>query len=249
MRYLYLGDIVGSKTALMLKDYLPKIRKDYNLNLVFANAENVSNGLGLTKKDYDSLIKAGIDGMSMGNHTFSKSEIKEYIDEAKIARPANIPTNIGKRYLNINYNNKTITIINLLGRVFQNSSLDCPFKTMDNLLKEIKSDYIIVDIHAEATSEKLALAHYLDGRVNAIFGTHTHVQTADEQILENKTVYITDLGMTGPKGILGSDTNAIINRFLTGVYEHAKVALDKIYLEGVIVDTVKNTIERFRKEI
>ena len=251
MRILYLGDIVGEKTIDVLAKYLEDIKRENKINMVLVNAENVSSGKGLSQKHYKALKSLGIAYMSMGNHTFSKSEIKDYIDDATIVRPLNIPTNIGKGLAYIKYNDKIICLVNLMGRTFMNTSLDCPFKTMDKALEEIKADYIIVDFHGEATSEKEAFFYDFAGKVDAVVGTHTHVQTADERTFNN-TCYITDLGMCGVKeSILGDDKNGVIERFRTGVFDRLKVAEDNKYiLNGAILDFGStNKIIRFSKEV
>lgn len=251
MRILYLGDIVGEKTIKAIASCLDDIKREYKINMVLANAENVSGGKGLTFKHYKELKSLGITGFSMGNHTFSKSEIKEYINEANIARPANLSTEYGKDVLYIQYNDKMIAIVNLLGRVFINSPLDCPFKTMDKLLNEIKADHIIVDIHGEATSEKKAFFYDFAGKVDAVLGSHTHIQTSDEQVYNN-TCYITDMGMCGAyNSILGDDINSIIKRFRTGIYEPLAVAKDNEYIiNGVVLDfSLNNKIIRISKKI
>ena len=249
MRILYLGDIVGEKTLQILKDELDTIKKDNKINIVFCNAENVSGGKGLIEKHYKELKSLGIAGISMGNHTFSKSEIKEYINDATIVRPANLNTEYGKEVLYVKYNDKTIAIVNLLGRVYSNTPLDCPFKTMDRLLNDIKADYIIVDFHGDATSEKRAFFYDFAGRVLAVLGSHTHVQTADSSVYNN-TCYITDMGMCGPyNSIIGCEIEGIIKRFRTGVHENVKVSTDEEYIiSGVIIDTNNtNSITRFNK--
>ncbi|MCR5647145.1 MAG: YmdB family metallophosphoesterase [Acholeplasmatales bacterium] len=237
MKILYLGDIVGEGTISVLKTQLESIKKEYGINVVLANAENVSGGLGLTQKHYKELKTIGIQGMSMGNHTFSKSEIKEYINDATICRPANLNTEYGKDVLYIKYNDKIIAIVNMLGRVYSNTPLDCPFKTMDRLLENIKADKIIVDFHGDATSEKKAFMYQFAGKVDAVIGTHTHVQTADEEVYKN-TCYISDIGMNGPyDSVIGDDIDTIIKRFRTGVYEKASVAKSEFYrINGVILD-------------
>lgn len=251
MRILYLGDIVGEKTIDVLKANLEQIKKDHKINMVLCNAENVSKGKGLTQKHYKELKSLGIAGMSMGNHTFSKSEIKDFIDDATIVRPANLNTEYGKEVLYIKYNDQTIALINLLGRVFLNTPLDCPFKTLERLLPNIKADRIIVDMHAEATSEKKALFYEFSGRVDAVLGSHTHVKT-DDSLVYNNTCYITDMGMCGPfRSVLGDEPEAVISRFKTGVFEPLPVSNDSTYiLSGVILDLgLTNKIEDFKKII
>ncbi len=249
MRILYLGDIVGEDVLSVIEKNLSRIKKENNINIVLANAENVAKGRGLTKDLYKRLMTAGISGLSMGNHTFAKSQIVDFIDESNIARPANLYNVPGKEFLQIKYNTKTITLINVLGRVFMNGSSDCPFRTIDRIISSVKSDYYIIDVHAEATSEKIALANYLDGRVSAIVGTHTHVQTADERKMNKGTLYISDLGMCGPyDSILGDEIEPIIERFITGVYKPTKPANGKMVLNGAILDLTLNKITRFHEE-
>ncbi|MBQ3253473.1 MAG: YmdB family metallophosphoesterase [Acholeplasmatales bacterium] len=250
MRILYLGDIVGESTLQVLKDNIEELKKEYKANLVFVNAENVSYGKGLFEKHYKMLKTMGVSGISMGNHTFSKSEIKEYINDATIVRPANLNTEYGKEVLYINYNNKIIALVNMQGRVYSNTPLDCPFKTMDRLLKSIKADYIIVDFHGDATSEKKAFFYDFAGKVDAVLGTHTHCQTADEEIYNN-TCFITDMGMCGPSNsILGDDKEMVINRFRSGVFEPLKVSTNKEFIiNGVLIDLgAKRQIIRVSKK-
>ncbi len=251
MRILYFGDIVGENTIKILENHLDEIKKEYKINMVFANAENVTGGKGLSQKHYKQLKSLGIAAMSMGNHTFSKKEIKDYINDATIVRPANLNADLGKEILYVKYNDKTIALVNMLGRVYTYTPLDCPFKTMDRLLEEIKSDYIIVDFHGDATSEKRAFFYDFSGKVDAVLGTHTHIQTADEEVYNN-TCYITDMGMCGPKlSIIGDDKDMVIKRFRSGLFEPLQVSSDKNYiLNGVILDLNENSnkIIRFSKE-
>ena len=188
----------------------------------------------------------GVSAITMGNHTFSNKEIEELLKEdSKICIPANYPSNPKNGYLTIKYNDKTLTIINLLGRVFVNIPLDCPFKKAKEIIDNVKSDYYLVDIHAEATSEKKALGYYLDGINGAVVGTHTHVPTCDEEVLEKGTLYITDVGMTGPReGVIGVDKDLIINRFLDGRQVKKTPAKGKMQLNAVILDFDNKKIER-----
>lgn len=252
MKILYLGDIVGEKSIKALEYTLNDIKKEYGINVVLANAENVTKGKGLCENDYKALKRLGIQAMSMGNHTFSKREIKNYIDEANICRPANLNTTVGKGYLNIKYNDKTICLVNLLGRVYMNGAIDCPFQAMDKILENVKADYYIVDFHAEATSEKKAFFYDFAGKVSAVVGTHTHTQTADEQVYKN-TCFISDIGMCGPyDSILGDDIDKIIERFRTGIYDLCDVSSSNDYMiNGVVIDLgiTKNTITRIHKRI
>lgn len=217
MRILFIGDIVGKYGVKYLKSKITQLRNEYKPNLIFVNAENTTNGKGLNLRDYKELMSLNLSALTMGNHTYRNEEINDFIDDSKIARPMNILNQKGKGYIDINYNGKIITIINLIGTIHMDTKMELanPFLMVDEFLKYHKSDYTIVDFHAEATSEKLAMAHFLDGRVDAVLGTHTHVQTNDAMVLPKKTLYITDLGMTGPAtGILGVKKEIIIDRLV-----------------------------------
>jgi len=245
MRIVYLGDIYGDTGLKAVKRFLPNIKEDYPHNLLFVNGENVSNGLGLKQKDYKQLMAMGVAGVTLGNHAFSKDEIFDYIDEANIVRPLNYPDGVpGKRVLTINYNGIRVSVIQVMGRIFMNDPLNNPFEGLDAILKTIDSDHIIVDVHGEATSEKLALGHYLDGRVDAILGTHTHVATNDAMRLPKGSLYITDCGMCGAKyGILGADKNLVLQKFLTGLPVRLKPEEDHAQqVNGVLLDLEKKTI-------
>jgi metallophosphoesterase (TIGR00282 family) len=236
MNILFIGDLFGNDSVTYLEKNLQRIKQENKINIVIANAENVTNGKGLAERHYNRLKKLGISCFTMGNHTFSNNEIFSYIDNSLVIRPANINTNIGKGYYVINYNGKKICVINLMGRVFMNMSLDCPFRALDNILASVKADYYIVDMHAEASSEKIALGYDFDGKVSAVVGTHTHVQTADERVLPNGTLFITDIGMTGPlNGVIGSDAAAIIERFRTGVFNKAMVSTGDFQFNAVVL--------------
>ena len=240
MKVLFIGDIVGKYGLNYLKNKLPELRSLYKPNIVIVNAENTTNGKGLNLRDYKELMSLNIHALTMGNHTYRNKEINDFIENSKIARPMNILNQKGMGYVDINYNGKIITVINLIGTIHMdtNYELDNPFKVADEFLKTHKSDYILVDMHAEATSEKLAMAHFLDGRVDAVVGTHTHVQTSDATILPNNTLYVTDLGMTGSlKGILGVKKEIIIDRFLNDGKEVFKLDESNIcQLNGALLE-------------
>lgn len=226
MKILFIGDIVGKYGLNYLKAKLPELRNEYKPNLIIVNAENTTNGKGLNLKDYKELMSLNIQALTMGNHTYRNQEINDFIDNSKIARPMNILNQKGLGYVDINYNGSIVTVINLLGTIHMdtNYELENPFKVVDEFLANHKSDYVIVDMHAETTSEKLAMAHFLDGRVNAVVGTHTHVQTSDAMVLPKKTLYVTDLGMTGSlNGILGVKKEIIIDRFVNDGKEPFKL--------------------------
>lgn len=248
MKILYIGDIYSSSALDYLEQNLEKIKKDNNINIVLCNGENVTHGRGLSYKHYIRLKKLGIAGITMGNHTYSNQEIYDYINDATIARPANLNTKDGQEYLVINYNGQKILLINVLGRVYMNNTpLENPFTTCERIIDSVEHDYAIVDVHAEATSEKIALAYYLDGSVDAVLGTHTHVPTADERRLPNNTLFISDIGMTGPKdGIIGDDKDVIIERFISGVYKRSQPSNSPIMFNAVVLDINKtdNKIKR-----
>ena len=240
MKVLAIGDIVGDIGLKKLQEMLPKIIKEENIDFTIVNAENTSSGMGLTLKDFNSLSKLKIDVITMGNHTWGKKDIFTFIDNPKIIRPANYSKGVpGKGYNIFNCNNKKIAVINLIGRTDMNILSENPFTVVEQIVNKIKNDVdiIIVDFHAEATAEKIAMKHFLDGRVNIIYGTHTHVQTADEEITEDGTAYITDLGMTGPKNsVIGMDVKASIKRFVTSLPERYKLAEGNAILNGCIFD-------------
>lgn len=241
LKVLFIGDIIGGagrKTALKL---LPKLREQYTPNLVIANAENSAGGFGLTLPVYKELTeKLGIQVLTGGNHIWDKKEIFKDIGEMPmLARPLNYPRcEYGEGYVLLEIEGMRVAVFNVMGRTFIETPLDCPFQAAETLLRKIKADAYIADIHAEATSEKKAFGFFLDGKVAAVLGTHTHVQTADEQILEKGTGYITDAGMVGAKySNLGMSVEAAQKRFLSGIkakFEVAETGLtifNAVYLE------------------
>lgn len=240
MRILFIGDVVGSPGRDMVKEYVPKLKTKYKPHFTIINGENAAHGKGLTEKIYHSLIQSGADAITMGNHTWDKKEIFDFIDDVpNLVRPANFPEGTpGKGITYVKANGKELAVINLQGRTFL-PPLDDPFLKADELIIEAakRTPYIFIDFHAEATSEKLALGWYADGRASAVVGTHTHVQTADNRILPKGTAYITDVGMTGPyDGILGMDRETIIKRFKTNLPVRFTVAEGKTTLSGVVID-------------
>lgn len=247
MKVLFIGDVFGEMGMKALSKYLPSLKTEHKPNLIFVNGENVNKGHGLSKKLYKELMSMGVSVITMGNHTFRTKEIFEFIDDSNITRPINYPKTVkGKGIITRKYNDKTVSVINVMGRILMGDSLNNPFDALEEALEGLNSDYIFVDVHAEATSEKLAIAHYLDGRVTAVVGTHTHVPTADNIVLPKGTMYITDLGMTGAlHGIIGADKDIIMNKFLTGLpgrIEEQKTG--PLQLNAVIIDTNLNTIKR-----
>lgn len=217
IRVLCLGDIVSDFGCECIRRVLPKIKREEKIDFVIANGENSAKGNGITPDSASFLISCGVDVITGGNHTFRRKEIYDFLDEHfYITRPANYPSSApGRGYTIIDMGFTSIAVVNLLGNVYMDS-LDSPFRTADKILEEIDCKNIFVDIHAEATSEKMALGYYLAGRVSAVFGTHTHIQTADDRILENHTGYITDLGMCGAyDSILGVKKEIIIGQFMS----------------------------------
>ena len=240
MKILAVGDLVGEGGVKKLKELLPKIREEEKIDFVIVNAENSAGGMGITTKIFNELKAINIDVMTMGNHTWGKKDIFTFIDDSKLLRPANYPNNVpGKGYGIYNCKGKKICVVNLIGRTDMNVLSENPFQKMQEILKEVRSqaDIIILDFHAEATAEKIAMGYYLDGKITAMFGTHTHVQTADEKILEHGTGYITDIGMTGPiKAVIGMDIAVSIKRFETTLPERYKLAEGNCMLNGCIFE-------------
>ncbi|MBO4356309.1 MAG: TIGR00282 family metallophosphoesterase [Clostridia bacterium] len=219
MRILCLGDIVGQAAVSLINRNLWKIRKDYSIDFVVANGENADVGNGLTSATAEILFKSGIDVITSGNHIWQKKDMRQYLEEnGNVLRPANYPPSVpGKGWTLTDFAGRRALVFNVQGTVYM-EALDNPFFAADRILSENKGkfDIAIADFHAEATSEKIAFGRYLDGRANIIFGTHTHVQTADEQILPNGSGYITDLGMCGVQtGVLGVSADCIIEKFTT----------------------------------
>jgi len=248
-----IGDIVGQPGRQAVKELLPGLRQQYGFSLVIANAENVAGGLGLTSTTAEELLSAGVDVLTSGNHIWAQKEIIPHLDgEMPILRPLNYPPGVpGRGYIV----NRQAMVVNLIGRTFM-GDFDCPFRAIDQLLTEIKPKppVIIVDFHAEATSEKVAMGRYLDGRVSAVLGTHTHVGTSDSQLLPQGTAYVTDIGMTGPiDSVIGMETEVVIQRFLTGIPHRMSVAKGKTMFNAVLVRVDKESgraisIDRIYKE-
>jgi metallophosphoesterase (TIGR00282 family) len=246
MNILFIGDVFGTKGQAALEKYLPKMKQEYRPDMIFVNGENIDKGFGITMKTYKFLMEQGVRLVTLGNHSFSKRELLEFIDDANIIRPANYHKDVpGKGMQILRFNDQTVAVVNLMGRIFMGDPLDNPFQRIDELLEEIEADYIIVDFHAEATSEKLAFGHYVDGRVDAVVGTHTHVPTADAMVLPKNTLYITDIGMTGSKyGILGGEKESIINKFITGMPSRIKEETSKqLQFNAVFLDLDNHTIK------
>lgn len=241
MRILFLGDIIGETGRKIVARRLDNIIDEYRINLVIANGENAAGGFGITPKIADDLLSLGINVLTSGNHIWDKKEIQPYIEhEKRLLRPANYPEGVpgfGEATVFTNSGDRLV-ILNLIGRVFM-GNYDCPFRYFKREIARLKaiSKTIIVDFHAEATSEKIAFAWIADGEVSAIIGTHTHVQTADEQILPKGTAYITDAGMTGStNSVIGMEKDTVIEKFLTQMPRRFEVAKGHHILSGVVVD-------------
>jgi len=235
MLILVIGDIIGRPGRQALGKLLPGIIERYEVDLVVANAENIAGGIGVTLATAQELLEAGVDVLTSGNHIWAEREIIPHLDgKLPILRPLNYPPGVpGRGYLVTG----PVMVVNLIGRTFM-GNFDCPFRAMDKLLSELESKppVIIVDFHAEATSEKVALGRYLDGRVSAVLGTHTHVGTIDTRLLPQGTAYVTDIGMTGPvDSVIGDDIEAVTSRFLTMIPYRLPVGKGRVVLDAVLV--------------
>jgi 2',3'-cyclic-nucleotide 2'-phosphodiesterase len=244
IKILFFGDIFGKIGRQGVIKILPKLKKQYQPDLIIANVENLAHGRGLTKKTIEEMQAAGLDFFTSGNHVWDKHDGTEILEQedSPLIRPANYPSGTagrGEKILKVGQNN--LLVVNLIGRVFFKEEYEDPFKTIDKILDQYHNEKfagIIIDIHAEATSEKKALYYFLDGRVSAVLGTHTHIQTADEQISSQGTAFIADLGMTGPQdSVIGLDKDTIISNFISGTTQSAEVPeqgpcqINGVYLE------------------
>lgn len=260
MNILCLGDVVGKPGRDALLGCLEELKSEHSIDVTVVNAENTAAGAGITSKLAKELLEKGCDVLTLGDHVWDQKELEGFLNESeRIIRPANFPEGVPGRGWTIyeTKNGQKVGVVNLLGRVFMRHSVDCPFRKLDSIIEEIKKEtsVIVVDMHAEATSEKVAIGRYVDGRASIVFGTHTHIPTADEKILNAGTAYITDLGMTGPyDSIIGQDTQAILKRFLTGMPFRFSVAKGDVRVCGVVVTVNDRTgrassIQRINKSI
>ncbi len=254
MNILAIGDIIGSPGRRAVTKLVPALRQEYGIDFVIANAENSAGGFGVTPDTAQELFDANVDVLTSGNHIWAQKDIFPYLDsEMPILRPLNYPPGVpGRGYLS----QHGVLVVNLIGRTFI-GNFDCPFRAMDKLLDEIKPKpaVVVVDFHAEATSEKVAMGRYLDGRVSAVLGTHTHVGTIDTRILPQGSAYVTDIGMVGPiDSIIGDEPEAVLQRFLTSMPIRLTVGSGKTMLNAVLVSVDDKTgkalkIERISREV
>jgi metallophosphoesterase (TIGR00282 family) len=250
---LAIGDVVGKPGRQAVALFLPGLRKQYGVDLAVVNAENVAGGIGVTPDTAAELLEAGADVLTSGNHIWAHKDIIPMLDgETPLLRPLNYPSGVpGRGYVVA----RRVLVVNLIGRIFM-GNFDCPFRTMDRLLAEMpdRPPVIYVDFHAEATSEKVALGYYLDGRVSAVMGTHTHVGTIDARIMPKGTACVTDIGMTGPvDSIIGDEPQKVIDRFLNQLPYRLSAARGKAVLNAMLIRVDDRTgkalaIERIQRE-
>jgi len=241
LKILVMGDVIGKPGREAVKEILPRLRDEYGITLAIANGENAAGGIGLTPGTAQELFDSGIDVITTGNHVWAHHEVIPYLDSAAaVIRPLNYPPMTPGRGYWIKDN---IMVVNIIGRTFV-GDFDCPFRAMDKLLGELdkKPAVIIVDFHAEATSEKVAMGRYLDGRVSAVLGTHTHVGTIDACILPKGTAYVTEIGMVGPiNSVIGVEVSAVIDRFLTQIPKRFSVAKGQVSFDAIVVEATDDS--------
>ncbi len=235
MKILVIGDIVGKPGRKAAAELVKSLRQEYQAEMVIANGENAAGGLGITPEIAEELLGTGIDVLTSGNHIWAQKEIIPCLDgPMPVLRPLNYPAPAPGRGCLVH---NGVAVVSLIGRTFMNNFVDCPFRAMDKLIPELTTPIIIVDFHAEATSEKVALGRYLDGRVSAVLGTHTHVGTIDSMILPKGTAYVTDIGMVGPvDSIIGDEVDTVLHHFLTSLPHRISVGKGKAMFNAVILD-------------
>lgn len=253
MKILTIGDIIGKPGRRAVKEILPALKLGLGVDVVIANGENAAGGIGLTPDVAEELFSYGVDAITSGNHIWSQAEIYPMLEsDAPVVRPLNFPADApGKGFTLV----KGVLVVSLMGRTFINNLVDCPFRAMDRLLDELKTapKHIVVDFHAEATSEKQAMGWYLDGRVTAVVGTHTHVGTVDTRVLPGGTASVSDIGMVGPwESIIGDNKDDVLKRFLTGIPNRLAVGKGRVTFNSVLITTDSNgraiAIERIDRE-
>ena len=245
MRIMCIGDVVGSVGCAFLREKLPGFKRHQQIDLVICNGENSADGNGITPRSAEHLFTSGVDVITLGNHSFRRKEVYPLLDEDRaIIRPYNFPSPMtpGKGVCTVDMGYTTVAVVNLMGQQFMDANMDNPFLAADKILEDLDAKIVLVDFHAEATSEKRAMGLYLDGRVSAVFGTHTHVLTADAEILPGGTGYITDIGMTGViDSCLGVKKDIIIRRFRTMLPERFELADGACKLDCIIFDIDRKT--------
>jgi hypothetical protein len=255
MRILIIGDVIGKPGRTAVRKLVPDLRSECDVDLVIANGENAAGGIGLTPDTADELLESEIDIITSGNHIWAHKEMVSSIDNyQQILRPLNYPDGVtGRGYAVI----RNVLVVNLIGRTFM-GNLDCPFRSIDQLLEKLgdsKPSIAVIDFHAEATSEKIALGWYLNGRVSAVMGTHTHVGTIDAKIMSKGTAFVTDIGMVGPaESVIGDDIDSVINRFLTQMPHRISVGKGRVIFNSVMIDVDEKTgkatsISRIDREV
>jgi metallophosphoesterase (TIGR00282 family) len=240
IKVVFIGDVVGSVGRKALKAIVPRLKHKYPAAIFIANGENAAGGRGITAAIAKEFYEQGIHGITMGNHTWDQKDIFDFIDQdEKMIRPANFPPGTpGRGHMSVKVKDQELLVINIQGRTFL-PSIDCPFRSVDDILESQKKKYkfVLVDFHAEATSEKIAMGWHLDGRVSAVVGTHTHVQTHDQRVLPQGTGYITDVGMVGPRdGILGMERTAVLTKFKTQLPVRFVTDEGKWHFHAVVID-------------
>jgi len=244
MKILFFGDVVGRPGREAIKKILPQWQKKYNIDFTIANADNLAHGKGITENSLNEILEAGVDLVTSGDHTWSKKEVNSLLEnkELPLIRPANFSDKVpGKGYRLVQVRTKKIMVINLIGQTFMKHEYDNPFKIVSKILDEEDADIIIVDWHAEATAEKICMGWHLDGKVTAVLGTHTHVPTADAQVLPQGTAYITDVGMVGPKdSSLGANKEVALEGFIKQTPFKYKIATGPVQVNAVLIETGKD---------
>jgi metallophosphoesterase (TIGR00282 family) len=255
MNVLFIGDVFGSPGREFLQEHLPSLKDKYDSDFVVVNCENAAGGNGLTEQVAAELFSCGVDVLTSGNHIWDKKEVFSFLDtDRRVLRPLNYPPGVPGKGVGVfsARNGQTIGVMSVCGRVFSPANLDCPFRAVDSELARLKmtTPTVLVDFHAEATSEKVAMGWHLDGKVSAVFGTHTHVQTADETILPGGTAYITDAGMTGSvEGVIGVNKDIILRHFLTQLPVRHEPAKGKRQLCGVFCSIDPRGAARFVERV
>lgn len=254
LKLLFIGDIVGRPGRELVIDLLPKIRAEHNVDFVVANGENAAAGNGITGAIARTLLNAGVDAITLGDHVWDQRGWESEITQIeRVCRPANLPrSNPGWDHLIIEARGFRLGLFTVLGRTYMNLKADCPFLTADRMIDQLRAqcDAILVEVHGEATSEKQALGWYLDGRVTAVLGTHTHVPTADARVLPKGTAFICDVGMTGPyESVLGRDVAAVVGRFVDGLPRKFEVATEDNRLSAVLVEIGASTANAQKIEL